>query len=170
MNGPEETASQPKSRFGNIVNAADLAWESWSPQSPRYGGQEKDIAKAVGAKNLGYHLEILHPGKLSVPYHFHHHEEEVFYVLEGRGMVRQGDTEGEEEIELKPGDFVAFPPGTGIAHQFRNHTESPFVFLAMSNKVREDIAEYPDSDKVLIRGKKLMLRRGPHLDYWDGEA
>lgn len=170
MSQPERSEPKPRSRFGNIVNTADLPWENWEHESGRYGAQEKGVAKAVGGRNLGYHIEIVPPGKLSVPYHFHHYEEEAFYVLEGRGMLRQGDAEMEEEIELGPGDFVAFPPGTGIAHQFRNHTLAPFLFLAMSNKIREDIVEYPDSDKVLIRAKDLKLRRSPNLDYWEGEA
>ena len=113
----------------------------------------------------------LDPGRRSCPYHFHHTEEEVFYVLEGRALVRQGDGETEEEeLELGPGDFVAFPAGTGIAHQFINHTEEPFVYLAMSNMVKADVAEYPDSNKVQIRSKRMMLRRTPTLEYFDGEV
>lgn len=172
MAGPEGQDVKPRSRFGNVVNSADLPWETWTPppQATRYAAKEKSIAKVVGARDLGYHLEMLDPGKLSVPFHFHHHEEEMFYVIEGRSMLRQGDASGTEEIELTSGDFVAFPPGTGIAHQFRNHTDQPFVFLAFSNKVKTDVAEYPDSDKILIRSSRQMLRRSPTLDYWDGEA
>jgi uncharacterized cupin superfamily protein len=161
---------QQRSRFANVVSSESLAWEDWGHPGGRYGGREKSIARSVGAQALGYHLEILDPGKLSVPYHFHHHEEEAFYVLEGHAMLRQGTAEAEEQIELGPGDFVAFVAGTGIAHQFRNHTQQPFVFLAFSNKAPADVAEYPDSDKVLIRGKRMMLRRSPKLDYWDGET
>src|SRR6185295_12648950 len=159
----------PRTRFANVVNAADVPWQPWSDEKTgRYGGSEKAMAGAVGGKHLGYHLEILDPGKLSAPFHYHHHEEELFYVLEGRAILRQGNVEATEEIEVRPGDFIAFPAGTGIAHHFRNDSTEPFVFLVMSNKVPADVCEYPDSDKVLIRGTRLMLRRKPALDYWDG--
>jgi uncharacterized cupin superfamily protein len=159
-----------RSRFGNVLNAGELSWQPWSQEKGRYAGKERSVARHIGARDLGYHLEILDPGKLSVPYHFHHHEEEMFYVLEGRALLRQGDKDGEEEIEVGPGDFIAFPPGTGIAHQFRNPSDRPFVFLAVSTKVASEVVEYPDSDKILIGSKGLMLRRRPELDYWDGEA
>lgn len=41
------------------------------------------------------------------PLHVHDHEEEAFYVLEGRGVF----VVGEERRELGPGDFVIVPRG-----------------------------------------------------------
>ncbi len=35
----------------------------------------------------------------------------------------------------------------------------PFTYLALSNKVYSDVAEFPDSDKVLIRSTRLIARR-----------
>ena len=32
------------------------------------------------------------------------------------------------------------------------------------------MAEFPDSDKVLIRSTRLIARRTPQLDYYDGEV
>ena len=130
----------------------------------------REIGEVVGARDLGYSITFVAPGKRSNPFHFHHAEEEAFYVLEGRGTLRQGDGEGEDElIELGPGDVVAFPAGTGIAHQFINDGDVPFAYLAISNKVYSDVAEFPDSDKVLIRSSRLIVRRTPQLDYHDGE-
>jgi uncharacterized cupin superfamily protein len=131
----------------------------------------REIALVVGARDLGYSVTFVAPGSRSYPYHFHHGEEEAFYVLEGRGLLRQGDGEGEDEIiELSPGDVVAFPAGTGIAHQFINDGEVPFAYLAISNLVSSDVAEFPDSDKVLIRSSRLIVRRTPKLEYFDGEV
>ena len=85
--------------------------------------------------------------------------------------MRQGDGKADDEtIELEPGDFISFPAGTGIAHQFINPGDTPFVYLAMSNRLAWDVAEYPDSDKINFRSKRLMLRRSPTVKYFDGEA
>ena len=45
----------------------------------------------------------------------------------------------------------------------------PFTYLAISNKVYSDVAEFPDSDKVLIRSTRIIVRRTPRLEYFDGE-
>ncbi|MEZ6183740.1 MAG: hypothetical protein R3F62_01880 [Planctomycetota bacterium] len=60
-------------------------------------------------------------------------------------------------------------PAGRIAHSFENTSDAPLVYLALSNRLPHDVAEYPDSDKVLIRGTRLMLRRTPKLEYLDGE-
>ncbi|MDF1800472.1 MAG: cupin domain-containing protein [Planctomycetota bacterium] len=127
------------------------------------------MAVELGSKQLGYCVVALDPGRASCPYHFHHSEEELFHVLSGVGVLRQGDSEGEEEVELRAGDFVSFPAGTGIAHQFLNRSSAPFVYLAVSNRVAADVCEYPDSDKLLVRKTGTLVRRGPKLGYFDGE-
>jgi len=159
-----------RSRFNNVVNARDVPQEDHSEPSGRYRLGMREIAEAAGARDLGYSITSIQPGARSFPFHFHHGEEEAFYVLQGRGLLRQGDGEGEEElIELSPGDAIAFPAGTGIAHQFINDGDAPFVYLALSNKVPSDTAEFPDSDKLLIRATRLIVRRTQRLDYFDGE-
>jgi uncharacterized cupin superfamily protein len=159
-----------RSRFDNVINARDVPPEDHSEPSGRYQVSGREIAEAVGARDLGYSIAFVAPGSRSYPFHFHHGEEEAFYVLEGRGVLRQGDGEGEEErVELEPGDVVAFPAGTGIAHQFINEGDVPFAYLAISNKVYSDVAEFPDSDKLLIRSTRLIARRSPRLDYFEGE-
>ena len=167
-----DPTSAARSRFRNVVNEEDLPEQVWTHEASDIAAVSREVAPAVGARDLGYCVVTLAPGKRSCPFHFHHSEEELFVVLEGRGMLRQGDESGaEEELELSAGDFVAFPPGTGIAHQFRNHTDAPFRYLALSNRLQYDVCEYPDSDKILVRGaRRRMLRRNPQLDYFDGEV
>jgi uncharacterized cupin superfamily protein len=159
-----------RSRFNNVVNARDVPQEDYSEPSGRYQVAGRELAEVAGARDLGFSITAVAPGSRSYPYHFHHGEEEAFYILEGRGLLRQGDADGDEElIELGPGDAITFPAGTGIAHQFLNDGDVPLVYLAISNKVNSDVAEFPDSDKVLIRSTRLIVRRTPRLDYFDGE-
>ena len=92
-------------------------------------------------------------------------------MLQGAGILRQAKAgDAEEELEVKPGDTIAYPAGTGIAHQFINRSDAPFVYLAVSNKVKGDVCEYPDSNKILVRGRRMMLRREPQLEYFEGEG
>lgn len=54
-------------------------------------------------------VTVLEPGQES-PRHKHDDTEQVFHVLEGRGVLTIGDPA--ETHALKPGDLVLVPPGT----------------------------------------------------------
>lgn len=83
------------------------------------------IGKKLGLKAIGIHIETLPPGRRTSWPHTESAEEEFAYVIEGRPHVWiDGNV-----YELKPGDFVAFPSGTGIAHTFLNDTDEICVLL-----------------------------------------
>lgn len=160
----------PRTRFANVVNALTVPYQDHSDETGHFGAGSREIGEAAGARRLGYNLTLVKPGARSNPYHFHHAEEEAFYILEGHATLRQGDEQGDAElVEVGPGDIVAFPAGTGISHQFINTSDAPFVYLAISTIEPLDVAEYPDSDKVNVRSTRLIVRRSPRLDYLDGE-
>ena len=159
-----------RSRYGNVVNVRDVPADPWRNDSGTIHIASREVAVALGRKDLGYCVVTIEPGARSCPFHFHHAEEEVFHVLEGRGRLRQGDGTGPEEmVELGPGDVVAFHAGTGLAHQFLNPGPGPFTYFAFSTVLRSDVAEYPDSDKINIRATGTILRRSPKIGYFDGE-
>ena len=168
MADPEKNAAL-RGRFANVLHLDDVPGEAWAQETGRFGLVGQEVAAVLGTKQLGYCVVTLDPGRASCPYHFHHSEEEMFHVLSGTGVLRQGGEEGEEELELRAGDFVSFPAGTGVAHQFINRTDAPFVYLAVSNRVPADVCEYPDSDKLLVRKTGTLVKRGPKLKYFDGE-
>lgn len=161
--------SSARGHFKNVVHTDDAPAQEWARDTERFGAFGRELALGNGAQELGYALVSLDPGKRSCPHHFHHSEEEMFYVLEGHATLRQSDADGEEEVPIGPGDVIAYPAATGIAHQFFNHTDAPFVYLALSNLIRNDVCEYPDSNKILFRKARRMLRREPVLEYFDGE-
>ena len=69
------------------------------------------------------------------------------FILEGTGRLRFG----EKEYPLKKGDFVACPPGgRDVAHQIINTGISDLKYIALSTMIDEEVAEYPDSNKVGI--------------------
>jgi uncharacterized cupin superfamily protein len=74
---------------------------------------------------------------------------------------------GDEEHPVRAGSGVARPPGTGVAHAFRAGA-GPLTVLAYGTREPNDIAYYPRSGKVSLRGVNAIFRV-QRVDYWDGE-
>ena len=91
----------------------------------------------------------------------------MFVILAGHGTLRVAG----EMVPVRAGDVVFIPPGPEYPHQFINTSDAPMRYLSISTQERPEIAEYPDSGKVLAydKGFRLMQRPGTSLDYWDGE-
>jgi uncharacterized cupin superfamily protein len=124
---------------------------------------DRDLGRSGGSERTGLcHVEVA-AGKQGAPHHCHSAEEEVFVILEGGGTLRLGD----EQAPIRTGHILGRPPGTGVAHSFRAGDEG-MTYLAYGTREANDIAYYPDSDKVNFRGIKLITRL-ERLDYWDGE-
>jgi mannose-6-phosphate isomerase-like protein (cupin superfamily) len=64
----------------------------------------------------------LPPSSSTTP-HYHQKTEEIYYILEGHGLMRVG----EETAPVGPGDAVAIPPGTW--HQITNGSDVTLKFL-----------------------------------------
>lgn len=81
------------------------------------------IGEQDGAPSFTMRQFEVAPGGFT-PKHSHGHEHEVF-VLEGTGVVVEGDV----ERALRPGTAVFVPPNQ--LHQFRNTGSSPMKFLCL---------------------------------------
>ena len=124
---------------------------------------DRDLGRSGGSERTGLcHVEVA-PGKQGAPHHCHSAEEEIFVILEGGGTLRLGD----EQAPIRAGHVLGRPPGTRVAHSFRAGDEG-MTYLAYGTREPNDIAYYPDSDKVNFRGIGLITRL-ERLDYWDGE-
>lgn len=149
----------------NLFSDASLNFEEWH-HAKAYSGSVAEIAKLWHTKKLEFHVEILNPKSFSCPYHKHQEEEELFIILKGEGTVRQDD----EFYTIKEGDLVLFK--TGVTHQFYNHTDSPMLFFALSNKSHHEICTYPDSNKMLKKDgeNSVLTQNGLEIDnYWKDE-
>jgi len=124
---------------------------------------DRDLGRSAGSERTGLcHVEVA-AGKQGAPHHCHSAEEEIFVILEGGGTLRLGD----DQAPIRAGHVLGRPPGTGVAHSFRAGDEG-MTYLAYGTRDTNDIAYYPDSNKVNFRGIKL-IGRIERLDYWDGE-
>lgn len=74
--------------------------------------------------------------------HFHTHEDELVFVVEGEVVLRSD--EGEQV--LKAGMCAGFPAGVRNAHQLVNRSDRPARYLEISNRDSEDMPEYSDVD------------------------
>ncbi|MEO7246098.1 MAG: cupin domain-containing protein [Rubrivivax sp.] len=141
-------------------------------REPLYDGQGVRLARGTAARKLGASFDILAPGTCGCPYHLHHAQEEMFVILEGSGTLRVAG----ERLPLKAGDVIFIPPGPAYPHQIINTSDAPLRYLSVSTMETPEICEYPDSGKYLAEGSlqsdapfEVIDRRGPSLDYWDGE-
>ena len=117
-------------------------------------------------RKIGVSYEELPPGKQSVPFHYHLMEEEHIVALEGECTLRWG----EERFTLKAGEYVCFPAGERLGHCLINETDKPFRFIMIGDYERNEVAVYPDSNKILIRGLDgAILRDENRLHYTDAE-
>jgi len=162
-------------RDPHIVSFEDLPWEPYR-EGP-FAADRRRVARAAGARKLGYGLYRIAPGGRPWPFHFHHVNEEFFYVRSGYGQVRDGDG----TRDLQPGDAFACPPGPAGAHAFLNTGDGPLEVFALSTMEEPEVTEYPDSDKLNVlvgsapggdpgeRSVSAVFRRTDAVAYEEGE-
>jgi len=123
------------------------------------------IKKGVNPENLNFDLRQLNPEQYSAPFHFHRYAEELFMIISGSATLR---TPGGMEI-VNSGDILFFEKGEKGAHQLYNHTMVPCIYLDIRTFFDFDIAEYPDSDKILIAPTLEIFNKNSKASYFDGE-
>lgn len=155
-----------------VINIADIDYMDFG-DGGKFEARLGRVSPAVGARELGYNITRLAPGKRAFPFHLHHHNEEMFFILEGSGTLRYG----EREIPVKKGDFIGCPAGTGSAHQIINSGKGELKYLAVSTSRSPEVAEYPDSNKVGALcgtfdapGLRLFVTKESAVDYFEGES
>lgn len=131
-----------------IVNVEEAEEQSAGPGA--WGGFWKVLTPSMRERggSLGVRLVRLPPGCTMVPFHSHLREDEAFYVLSGRGVLRYG----EALHDIGRGDCVSCPAGTKLAHQIANPSAEDLVYLAIGPRDPHEVCGYPDSGKVLVRG------------------
>jgi uncharacterized cupin superfamily protein len=117
------------------------------PQSFRgavQGRRWRALGDAVGLTQFGVNLVELAPGSWSSQRHWHTHEDEFVYVLEGE-LVLITD-EGEQR--LAAGDAAGFAAGKQNGHHLVNRSDQPARFLAIGSRSGADSCFYPDIDLI----------------------
>jgi uncharacterized cupin superfamily protein len=122
--------------------------------------EKRRLGKALGLTRIGINKTTLPPGKESSMRHWHTHEDEFVYVLQGEVVLR---SEGGEQV-LTAGMCAGFPAGVADGHQLVNRSDRPAVYLEISNRDGADGACYADADVDLkFSGGKMTRRDGTPL-------
>ena len=107
---------------------------------------KRALGDATGLSQFGVNLVELPPGCWSSQRHWHTHEDEFVYVLDGE-LVLVSDA-GEQV--LRAGMAAGFPAGEPDGHHLINRSDRPATYLEVGTR-REDLDEvdYPDIDLAI---------------------
>jgi uncharacterized cupin superfamily protein len=109
---------------------------------PAKDREKRALGDAAGLNQFGVNLVHLPPGAWSSQRHWHSHEDELVYVLEGE-LTLVTDA-GEEPI--RAGMAAGFPAGNPNAHHFINRGAGTAVYLEIGTRSDADVCSYPDID------------------------
>ncbi|HEY1753183.1 MAG TPA: cupin domain-containing protein [Caulobacteraceae bacterium] len=100
------------------------------------------LGDAGGLKDFGVNLMRLPPGGWSSQRHWHSHEDELVYVLEGELVLIE---DGGETV-LRAGDCACFPKNTGDGHHMINRSDRLAIYLEVGSRHPDDLTTCSDID------------------------
>ena len=104
------------------------------------------LGDAANLTQFGVNLVLLQPGVWSSQRHWHTHEDEFVYVLQGEVVLV---TDAGEEI-LQAGDCAGFKAGVRDGHCLQNRSDHPVQLLVVGSRNDEDHGEYSDIDMAFM--------------------
>src|SRR5262249_25833616 len=102
------------------------------------------LGNAGGLQDFGVNLMRLPPGGWSSQRHWHSHEDEFVYLLEGELVL----VEDGGETVLRAGDCAAFPKKSGDGHHMINRSDAMAVYLEVGSRQPEDLTTCSDIDMM----------------------
>ena len=103
------------------------------------------LGEGGGLTQFGVNLVTLDPGAMSSLRHWHHHEDEFVWILEGDCVMVQDAG----ETVMRAGDCAAFPAGSSDGHHFFNRTDRPARFLVVGTRALREVGVYSDLDMMV---------------------
>ena len=112
--------------------------------TPCSGQSCQRLARHAGLTLFGVNLTVIEPGAWSSQRHWHSHEDEFVWVVDGELTLI---TDAGEEI-LRAGDCAAFRRGDPDGHHLVNKSDRPAKVLEIGNSDPQDRCTYPDIDMI----------------------
>jgi uncharacterized cupin superfamily protein len=111
-------------------------------------GRWTSLGEEAGTVTVGLRRIHVPAGGWSTPAHEHGREEEIFYVLDGRGLSWQAGQVG----EVGPGDCIAYLAGAG-AHTL--HALEPLDVLAFGPRFYDESVRFPRLGLSLVGSRAV---------------
>jgi uncharacterized cupin superfamily protein len=102
------------------------------------------LARFAGLTQFGVNLTVIEAGAWSSQRHWHSHEDEFVWVIDGELTLV---TDAGEEI-LRAGDCAAFRSGDPDGHHLVNKSGRPAKVLEIGTTEPQDRCTYPDIDMI----------------------
>ena len=116
------------------------------------------LGDAGGLNDFGVNLMRLPPGNWSSQRHWHSHEDEFVYVLEGElTLIEDGG-----ETVLRAGDCAAFPKGSGNGHHLINRSGAMAIYLEVGTRSPADVTICSDIDMMSLQRRRPVRAQGWH--------
>ena len=120
------------------------------------GRMRRRLGDAGGLSDFGVNLMTLPPGNWSSQRHWHSHEDEFVYVLEGEVTLVEDDG----ETLLHAGDCAAFAKASGNGHHLINRSNAVAVFLEIGSRHAPDLTTYSDVDMLASNSDGYVHKDG----------
>lgn len=107
------------------------------------------LGDAAGLTQFGVNLLTLPSGGWSSQRHWHSHEDEFVWVLDGEVVLV---TDAGEQV-LRAGDCAGFKAGSREGHHLQNRSATAARLLVVGSRNDADHGEYPDIDLKFLPGR-----------------
>jgi mannose-6-phosphate isomerase-like protein (cupin superfamily) len=109
----------------------------------------KEVIPRADATKCRVNFVEVEPGNQAYGYHYHEMNEEVFYIISGKGIVRTS----KGDITVNAGDAITFPTGIEGAHVIRNGSDTEkLVYIDFDAINVPEIVHFPDTNKIMVIG------------------
>jgi uncharacterized cupin superfamily protein len=102
------------------------------------------LARFAGLTQFGVNLTVIEPGAWSSQRHWHSHEDEFVWVLEGELTL----VTNAGEDTLRAGEYAAFKHADPNGHHLVNKSGRPAKILEIGTSNPDDCCVYPDIDMI----------------------
>src|SRR4051794_21159029 len=154
MRAPDEELRMPKIDLG----AVPLRRGSGYPapfDAPCATRTRQRLGDGGGLKDFGVNRMTLPPGGWSSQRHWHSHEDEFVYVLEGELTL----VEDSGETVLRAGDCAAFPKDSGNGHHLINKSNAVAGFFEVGSRSPADVTICSDIDMMSTNADGRFVRK-----------
>ena len=107
------------------------------------------LGDAAGLTQFGASLVTLEPEAWASQRHWHSHEDEFVYIVQGELTL----IEDNGETLLQAGDAAGWPAGVANGHHLVNRSSEVATFLVVGSRDDQDRGHYPDIDLAVSPGR-----------------